>query len=110
MEQDSFKMFCFLLKVVLLLQLTYSINHQLGAEASQSEVLERLSKVEAHNRQQEKEMSLLKNQAFGDRKEIHKLRGRVAHLEASTFTNITSDAIIGRQKRPVRLLPSRLFT
>ena len=110
MEQESFKMFSFLLKIILLLQLAYSINHQFGAEASQPEVYERLSKVEAHNRQQEKEISLLKTRAIGDRKEIHLLRNRVAHLEAaSTLPNLSSDAIIGRSKRPVRLLPVRLF-
>ena len=110
MEQDSFKMLSFLLKIILLLQLAYSINHQFGAEASQPEVYERLSKVEAHNRQQEKEISLLKTQAIGDRKEIHLLRDRVAHLEAaSTLPNLSSDAILGRPKRPVRLLPARLF-
>ena len=109
MEQDSFKMICFLLRVVLLLQLTYSINHQVGANASQPEVYERLSKIEAHNRQQEIEISLLKTRAIGDRKEIQQLRDRVAHLEASTLSSIISDTTIWRQKRPVRLLPARLF-
>jgi len=83
----------------------------LGAEASQSEVLERLSKIEAHNRQQAEEMSLLKTQAIGDRNEIRELRDRVAQLEAAStmLPNISSDAIFERPKRPIRLLPASLF-
>lgn len=112
MEQDSFKMFCFLLRVTLIFQLFYSINDQfIGAEASKPDVYERLSKIEAHNRQQGKDISLLKTHAIGDRKEIHKLKDRVAHLEAAStlLPNISSDAVIGQQKRPARLLPARLF-
>jgi len=93
---------------VLLLQLTNCINHRFGADASQSDVYERLSKIEAHNRQQEKEVSVLKIKGVEDRSEINGLRNRVARLEeSSTFTNLTNKEMAGRQKRPFRLIPTK---
>ena len=112
MEPQHFKMFCFLLKFVLFVQLTYSINHhRFGAEAvTESELHERMSKIEAQNYQHKNEISVLKTNAVEDRKEIHKLGDRVAQLEASAFTNNTeSKTILKRRNRPVRLLPPHLY-
>lgn len=113
MKQESLKMFYFLLKLVLLLQLTNSINQiKLGANAaSQSKVYERMWKIEANNRLQAKEISLLKTISVEDRNEIHQLKGRLAKLEAFTFTNNTNDQeTFERQKRPARLLPLQLLS
>ncbi len=111
MEQDRLKVPFFMLKFVLLLQLTNSINQQFGVEASQSEMFERMSKIEVHNQEQQKEISILKNQRKEDRNEIHHLRERVSQLEASTPTNnmTNEDSMLRRQKRPVRLLPTSIL-
>ena len=90
---------CFLLKFVLFLQLTNCIHRQFGADATQSEMFERMSKIEAHNQQQDKEISHLKTKSIEDRIEIDQLRDH--------FTNsLQNDEILVRQKRPYRLLPS----
>ena len=105
-------MFSFFLKFVLLLELISSINQlQLGANAiPQPEFYERISKIEANNRLQVNEISLLKTKSIEDRSEIHHLRDRVAKLEASTFTNATNyQEISKRQKRPDRLIPVHIF-
>jgi len=111
MEENHFKALSFLLKFVLLLQLVYSINHQFGADASiQPEQHDRLNKVEAQTRRHENEISLLKTEKIEDRKEIRQLRERVALLEDSTFSNASSsEKILTRLKRPVRLLPSQVL-
>jgi len=69
----------------------YSINHQFGANASQFDVSERMSKIEARNRQQGQEISVLKTRAIEDRNEISELRNRVAQLESfpSTTNSLT---------------------
>ena len=111
MVENHWKTCSFLVKLVLLLHLAYSINNQkFEAEATQSELYHRMSNVEAQNRHHEKEISLLKMGKVEDRKEINHLRERVARLEGeSSLTNLTSEQTGGRQKRPVRLLPPRLF-
>lgn len=88
----------------------YSINHQFGANASQFDVSERMSKIEARNRQQGQEISVLKTRAIEDRNEISELRNRVAQLEAApAHANVTNhDTVAGRPKRPFRLMPPQL--
>jgi len=107
MEEDHLKMISFLVKISLLLQLVLSIhNHKFEAEAVQSELYNRMSNIEARNRHHEKEMSLLKKEKVEDRKEINQLRERVALLESSTFSNLSSgEKFRRRSKRPVRLIP-----
>ena len=112
MEETHFKSFSFLLKLVLLVQLMYSIHHQYGAEAisNQPELHDRMSKIEAQNRRHEVEISILKTEKVEDRKEIHQLRERVALLEDSTFSNASSGGkILTISKRPARLLPSQIL-
>ena len=112
MGEKQFKTFGFLLKFVLLLQLINVIrNHQFGAEATQPEVHDRLSKIEARNQRHEKEISLLKTEKIEDRKEIHQLRERVALLEDLTFSNVAPGDKISRTRseRPARLLPLQLL-
>jgi len=79
MGENQFKTFSFLLKFALLLQLMLYVihNHHFGAEASQPEVYDRFSKIEAQNQRHEKEISLLKTEKVEDRKEIHQLRERI---------------------------------
>ncbi len=111
MDQDSLKLFSFFLRLVLLLELTNSINQlQLGANATQTDLYEKMLEIEANNRLQANEISLLKTKSIEDRSEIHHLRERVAKLEASTFTNATNyQEISKRQKRPDRLIPAHIF-
>ena len=80
MEQNTLKMFRLLLKFVLFLQLISCIHLQFGADETQSEIHERMSKIEAYNQQQDKEISLLKTTATEDRSEIRQLRDRLAHF------------------------------
>jgi len=88
----------------------YLVNqNQFGAEANQSELSGRMTKIETKNLQQESEIVLLKTIAVGDRKEINQLRERVSRLEESSFANFTREINHNRKKRPVRLLPQRLF-
>ena len=109
MEESRFKMFSFLLKHLLLLQLVYSIHHQYGAEGVPSELHNRMSKIEAQTRRHESEISILKTEKIKDMKEIHQLRQRIGLLEDSTFYNASSSEKMKRSKRPVRFLPSRIL-
>ena len=106
MEENPLKTCSFLLKFVLLLQLVYCINnHKFEAEATQSELYQRMSNIEAQNRRHEKEIFLLKDGKVENRKEVQQLRERVALLESSNFSNSPSDEKFRRRsKRPVRLL------
>ena len=86
-------------------------NHHFGAEATQLEVNDRLSKIEAQNKLHEKEISLLKAGKIEDKKEIRHLRERVALLEDTIFPNVKSSDNISRirSERPARLLPFQLL-
>ena len=68
-----------------------------------------MSKIEASNVQQAREISILKTNAVEDKEEIHQLKERVARLEASACTKFTSETRIERQERPARLLPAKFF-
>ena len=83
----------------------YSINHQFGADANQSKLEKRMVDLEANNRQQERDFSILKTKAVEDKQEISKLRGRVDRLEGSAHANIPTNEIVDRKERPARLLP-----
>ncbi len=88
----------------------YFINlHQFVVDATQSELHERMSKIEANNVQQAREIYVLKSNAVEDKNEIHQLKDRVARLEAAATTSYTIETTIGRQERPARLLPARFF-
>ena len=58
----------------------------------------KVTKIEAKDRQQDNEISLLKNALDEDRKLVRDLTNRVAILEGSSKNS-------PRQKRPYRLLP-----
>lgn len=111
MEENHLKMLYFLLKCVLLLQVLYCINScKFEAEATQTELYNRMSQIEDQNRHHEKEISLLKIGKVEDRQEIRQLRERVALLESSTFSNSSlGEKHLRRSKRPVRLLPPKVF-
>ena len=64
MEQTSLEIFIFLIGSVLLIQVMYSINHQFGADANQSKLEKRMVDLEANNRQQERDFSILKTRDF----------------------------------------------
>ena len=111
MEETHLNPCSFLVKFLLLLQLAYCINnHKFEAEATQSELYHRMSNIEAQNRHHEKEISLLRVEKVEDRREIHQLRERVALLESSTFSNSSlGEKLLGRSKRPARLLPDSIL-
>ena len=110
MGKTKKKIICIFLRFSLLFILLNS-NHHCEAEEKQlsspaistesqhsngegSNLNDRMTKIEAENRQQKEEMNSLKISAVKDRKTISELSGRVARLE-----------VIGRRKRPYRLLP-----
>ena len=105
-------MCCFLfLRLVLLLYLHFVAEAtQIGEitdfgiytrGADELDSNDRIAKLEAHNRHQDKEIYFLKNTVEEERKISHQLRDRVAKLEESNDPH----KIIRRPKRPVRLLP-----
>lgn len=67
----------------------------------------RIFEIEVRDRQQEKEISLLKRASKDDKKEIEFLKNRVALLEDPT----DSDTFLGKRpiKRPARLLPAAIL-
>lgn len=70
-----------------------------------SDLNDRVSKLEAHNRHQDKEIGILQKEVEEERKTNHQLRDRVAKLEESN----DPPKIIERPKRPVRLLPPHIL-
>jgi len=111
MGETKKKAICFFLRFSLLFILLNS-NHQCEAEEKQlsspaistesqhsngegSNLNDRMTKIEAENRQQKEEINSLKISAVKDRKTISELIGRVGLLEV----------IERRNKRPYRLLP-----
>ena len=90
--------------------MSFLINqHQNGAYACQSDLFDRIAKMEATNLKQDQEISTLKTATVDDKKEINLLRERVVHLEEFKFKNLTTEKALERTKRPVRLLPPRFF-
>jgi len=72
---------------------------------------ERMSKLEAENKQQKQEMAVMKTTIDENRKEIGNLNGRVSTLEKSeTAKNQKNDEteVLSRPKRPYRLIPAKL--
>lgn len=67
-------------------------------ECSSSNLKDQVSKLEAKDNDQEKEISNLKTT-------VHQLMGKVAKLEATGDDVITNS----QQKRPARLLPSKFL-
>jgi len=109
MEPNRLETFCFLLGVFTLLQMLHSINNRFEGNGIQSELHERMSNMEANNRQQDKDMSILKTNSVEDKLEISQLRERVARLEASKYANFPKENVFERQERPARLLPARFL-
>lgn len=120
---DSKTFLLFLLKLTIICNLGTFFNQGLTVEASfissvscaesptddGSNLLDRVSEIEAQNRQHVKEISLLKTTVSEDKKMISQLNGRLSLLEASanvinTAANSNED-ILGRSKRPARLIP-----
>lgn len=65
---------------------------------------DRISKIEAENQYQEREIALLKSLSKEDREVINQLNGRVKQLEAFLVDDETGNTL-EREKRPFRLLP-----
>jgi len=74
------------------------INASSNIKENSLDLNNKVSKIEAKDRQQDNEIAFLKNALDGERKLVHELTNRVAILEGS-------DKRSGRQKRPFRLLP-----
>lgn len=70
---------------------------------------DRISKIEADNQSQKIEITLLNSLSQEDRKVIKQLNVRVAQLEKLVVNNETDEKILGREKRPFRLLPLNAF-
>jgi len=71
---------------------------------------ERMSNLEAENRQQKQEMAVMKTTIDENRKEMENINGRVSMLEKSeTAESQKSDDIdvLSRPKRPFRLIPAK---
>lgn len=109
-------MCCFvLLRFVLLLYLHFVADATRIGESSNNDAIyrgkdgldlnDRVTKLEAHKHNQDKEMGNLKNIVEEERKISNQLRDRVAKLEEANDT----PKIIERQKRPVRLLPPHVL-
>ena len=92
----------FLLILALLLYQSIIIDASPNIEENHLDLHDRLSKVEAHDRLQDGEISLLKVALDAERNVVHDLTSRIEVLE-------DSNTILGRPKRPVRLLPPYLF-
>ena len=117
MKETTLKILCSLLKLIPLLLIS---NDQCLGEEFQTASSElggngthlsyRMTEIEAQNRQQKKEIELLKIAADKDRQIIYELSSRVALLEVSATLAIPSDVNIPqRPKRPYRLLPPKRF-
>ena len=92
----------FLLILALLLYQSIVIDASPNIEENNLDLRDRLSKVEAHDRHQDGEISPLKIALNEERKVVHDLTSRIAVLE-------DSKEIVGRPKRPSRLIPPHLF-
>jgi len=67
------------------------------------------TKIISKNQHQEKEIEVLKTLLEEEKKFSNQLSGRISQLEASTNPNSKgNDKIIGRPKRPYRLLPPHI--
>ncbi len=118
MKETTIKIHCSLLKLIPLLLI--SDNQCLGEEfqtaSSESHgnngtnLNYRMTEIEAQNRQQKREIELLKIAADKDRQIIYGLSSRVALLEVSApLASPSDDNILQRSKRPYRLLPPNSF-
>lgn len=79
----------------------WDVNKDTSCECCSSNFNDRFWKLENQNSNQKEEISFLK-------KTVNQLIGRVATLEASKTSGGSHDMIIGRAKRPFRLLPSHV--
>lgn len=113
-----------LIRVVIVIQLCSKCKfvaeaNEIGTSAAEFrnydgfDIKERLGKIEAKSRQQESKIEFLNTARKEDKELINHLLLRVEHLEASTSNSKTNTAgrinILGRQKRPVRLLPPHIL-
>ncbi len=72
-------------------------------ESCSSNLIDRVSKLEAKDKHQEEEISFLKTT-------VHQLRGRVATLEPEGNESVADGLISSHQaKRPARLIPLQLL-
>ena len=72
---------------------------------------DRMSKLEAENRQQKQEMAVMKTTIDENRNEMENMNGRVSTLEQSERTENQKSGnidVLSRPKRPYRLIPVKL--
>ena len=70
-----------------------SIDEAVYTGKDGSKLIDRVSKLEAHNHHQDKEIGNLKNTIVEERKVSHQLRGRVAELEDLVIASINRHVI-----------------
>ena len=80
-----------------------SIDEAIYIGKDGSKLIDRVSKLEAHNFHQDNEIDILKNIVEKERKVSQQLRDRVDRLEASN----DNPKIIERYRRPYRLFPEQ---
>ncbi len=72
---------------------------------------DRMSEIEAKNRRQETEITLLKTMRVEDNTAINQLKDRVEYLEASSVVKTSeNEKILARLKRPFRLAPLNIHS
>jgi len=70
-----------------------------------------MSEIEAKNRHQETEITLLKTMRVEDNTAINQLKDRVEYLEASSVVKTSeNEKILARPKRPFRLAPLNIHS
>ena len=120
MEEKSSKIGWFLLSIFLLFQqlLVTGFSLEIAKDdngVSQSnngkeiDLNARMTNMEAKNLKQEREIEILHTLLEEEKKFSKQLSGRISQLEASTIpTPGKNDELLGRSKRPYRLLPPNI--
>ena len=120
MEISYFKINLFFLRLLLLLQLCP--ENVIAVDAAEDDrVIEfikgnetdlngRLTQIEGKGQKNEREIEILKTQLEEERKFSKQLSSRVSQLEGSTSSSSkkSEEFLLGRPKRPFRLLPPHI--
>ncbi len=99
-QHHRFMTWCFIFILSLLLYQNSAI--EVSSNIEDIDLCERVSKIEARDRHQDGEISLLKNALDDEKKLVRELTSRLTILE-------DSDKLVSRPKRPVRLLPPHIL-
>ena len=121
MEENSFKIVWFLLGIWLLFQqlLVTAVSLEIAKDdngVTQSKngkeinLNARMTNMEAKSLKQEREIEVLHTLLEEEKKFSKQLSGRISQLEASAIPNpVITEELLGRSKRPSRLIPPNLL-